>query len=91
MECTPLRRRGDSNPSGGCGSCRGRSLLGVLVVVGLVVLLCLLVGVVVGTNRRLSAFAGRLDALEGVAALTVVAGAPVGDLTCVECDFGVYG
>ena len=70
---------------------RGRSLLEGLAVVGLVVLLCLVVGVVVGTNRWLSALAGRLDALEGVAALTVVAVAPVGDLTCVECDFGVYG
>ena len=45
----------------------------------------------VGTNRRLSAFAGRLDALEGAAAPAVVAVAPVGELTCVECDFGVYG
>ena len=66
-------------------------MLGWLAAVGLVVLLCLLVGVVVGANRQLSALTGRLDALEGAAALAEVAAAPVGVLICVECDFGVYG
>ena len=89
VECTSLRRRGDSNPSGGCVSYRGRSLLGGLAVAGLVVLLCLLVGVVVGANRQLSALSGRLDALEGAAAPAEVAAAPVGGTICVACDFGV--
>ena len=66
-------------------------MLGGLAVVGLVVLVCLLVGVVVGANRQLSALSGRLDALEGAAAPAEVAAAPVGELICAECDFGVYG
>ena len=42
-------------------------------------------------NRQLSALSGRLDALEGVVAPAEVAAAPVGELLCVECDFGVSG
>ena len=87
VERTSLRRRGDSNPSGGCVSCRGRSSLGWLVVVGLAVLLCLLVAAVVGVNRQLSALAGRLEALEGTAA---AAGADARIVYCVGCDIGVY-
>ena len=91
VESTSLRRWGDNNPSGGCGSYRGRSLLGWLVAVGLVVMLCLLVGVAVGANMQLSALSGRLDALEGAVAPAEVAAAPVGVTICVACDFGVYG
>ena len=86
MERTSLRRRGDSNPSGVCVSCRGRSSLGWLAAAGLVVLLCLLVAAVVGVGRQLSAFAGRLEALEGAVA---TAGADA-RIICIGYDIGVY-
>ena len=50
-------------------------------------LLCLLVAAMVGVGMQLSAFAGRLEALEGAAA---TAGADARILYCIGCDIGVY-
>ena len=52
-----------------------------------VVLLCMLVAAVAGVGTQLSAFAGRLEALEGAA---TAAGADARIIYCIDCDIGVY-
>ena len=65
VESALLRRRGDTNPSGGWCSPAGRSFLLAAAAVGLVVLLALLVLCVVVANRELAALGGRIAELEG--------------------------
>ena len=87
VECTSLRRRGDSNPSGGCVSCRGRSLLGWLAVVGVVALLCLLVGCCVLVARSFAALVSRVELLE---AGSGAAAAWEGGRSCSKCAIGFF-
>ena len=76
MECTSLRRQGDSNPSTGCVSYKGCSSLWWLAVAGLFVLLALLVVMVVAVNRQFAALAGRIAVLEAGGSCLVLVGSP---------------
>ena len=77
VECTSLRRWGDSNPSGGCVSCRGRSSLWWLAVAGLFVLLALLAVAAVAVNMQFAALVGRIAVLEAGGSCSVLVPANV--------------
>ena len=90
-----LRRRGDTNPSGGWCAPAGRSFWVAWAAVGLVVLLALLVLCVVVANRELAALGGRIAELEagGWSALPEVDGAAASDIgfrRCSECATGFF-
>ena len=81
----PLRRRGDTNPSGGLCAYRGPLfLLGVAVVV----LVCLLVGaLVVSTDRHVQDLNARVELLEGARSSSSLSGFR----SCSKCLIGSFG